>query len=163
MRKAELLEEPGEVALGLLQGDLRVGVDAEEKAGSQVGDGEGEAVGTIAEAELALVVGGPDVVGSVRDGLGAAGVSTAMAAPGSNEPVPGQDAGGGGGARVGERREGRRSAGRWRDRSGKARNGACGRARDSRSGRTARSGRSTCGQSYVRCRSGRPGRWWCRR
>src|SRR3989337_2691523 len=119
MRKAELLEEPGEVALGLLQGDLRVGVDAEEKAGSQVGDGEGEAVGTIAEAELALVVGGPDVVGSGRDGLGAAGGGTGM--------------------------------------------GACGRARDSRSGRTSRSGRSTCGQSYVRCRSGRPGRWWCRR
>jgi len=39
------LKEPGEVLLGHLKRDGGVGVDAKEVAGSQIADGEGEAVG----------------------------------------------------------------------------------------------------------------------
>ena len=75
-----------------------MGVDAEEVAGSQIADGEGEAVGSVLEAELALVVGGPDVVGALRDGLGAPGVSASMATPRPNEAMPCEDASAGGDA-----------------------------------------------------------------
>jgi len=96
MGEAVLEEEPGEVLLGLMQGDFGVGVDAEDEAGSQVGDGERETVGGIAEAELALVIGRPDVVGSMGRGLGAARMGAAIAAPGPNEAMLGEDPGSGG-------------------------------------------------------------------
>jgi hypothetical protein len=94
--KAELLEEPGEVALGPLEGDLGVSIDAQEEAGGEVGDGEGEAVGAVAEAELALVVGGPDIVGGMGRRGRAAGVSAAEATSGANEAFPQEDATGSG-------------------------------------------------------------------
>lgn len=72
-----------------------MGVDAEKKAGSQIGDREGEAVGAIPETELALVVSSPDVVGALWDGLRAARVGPPIAAPWPNQPMPGEDAGSG--------------------------------------------------------------------
>ncbi|HLE05364.1 MAG TPA: hypothetical protein VI729_12235 [Anaerolineales bacterium] len=85
--------------LGLLKGDGRVGVDPEQVAGGQVADGERETVPAVFEAELSLVVGGPDVVGAVGDGLGTPGVSAAIATSRPNEAMPREDAGGGGDAR----------------------------------------------------------------
>jgi len=95
--QTELLEEPGEVHLGELKGDGRVGVDAEEEAGGEIADGEGEAVGAVSEAELTLVIGGPDVVGALGRGLGTAWVSATEAAPGAGETFTEEDAAGGGG------------------------------------------------------------------
>jgi len=80
-----LLEELGEVLLGQFKGDGRAGVDAQDEAGGEIGDGEGEAVVGVPEAELALVVGGPIVVGAVGDGLGGTWMSATEAAPGADE------------------------------------------------------------------------------
>jgi hypothetical protein len=93
MGKAELLEEPGEVLLGLVEGDFGVGVDAQDEPGGEVGDSEGEAIGAISEAELTFVVSGPNVVGLLRGGLGAAGVSPTIAAPRADEAMAGKDPG----------------------------------------------------------------------
>ena len=84
--------------LGLFEGDSRVGVDAEDEAGSQIGNGEREAVLAVLEAELAFVVGGPDVVRLLGDGLWAAGVGAAVAAPGPDQAMSCEDASGGGDA-----------------------------------------------------------------
>jgi hypothetical protein len=95
--QAKLVEEPGEVLLGELEGDGGVGVHPEQVAGGQIADRERKAVMAIPEAELALVVGGPDVVGPHRDGLGTTGVSAAEATLRAGKASPSQNAAGGGG------------------------------------------------------------------
>jgi hypothetical protein len=97
IRQPVLLKKHCEVLLGPLEGDGWVGIDAEEKPRSEIADREWEAVLTVLEAELALVVGRPDVVGAVRNGLGAAWVGAAEAALGAGQALASQDAADGGG------------------------------------------------------------------
>src|SRR3972149_6010477 len=61
-----------------------------------MGNGEREAVLAVLEAELALVVGRPNVVGALGDGLGTAWVSAAEAASGTGEAFTEEDTAGGG-------------------------------------------------------------------
>jgi len=74
-----------------------VGIDPKQIPGSQVGHGQWETVTQVAEAEMALVVGGSYVVGSLRKGLGSAGVSALEAPPGVDKSFSAKDAAGGGG------------------------------------------------------------------
>ena len=85
------LKEAPEVLDGPLEGDGRVSVDAKNVAGGQIANRQREAVLSVLQSELALVVRGPDVVGALRNALGTPRVSAPIPAPGVNQSVSGQD------------------------------------------------------------------------
>jgi hypothetical protein len=102
LRETVLAEEPLEDLLGGHQGGAGEPTAAEEVAGEHVLSGEGVAEHAVAQAELAVVVDGPDGVGLFGQGPGAAGMPATDAwAAWLNETLPVDDVvdGGPGGKR----------------------------------------------------------------
>ena len=73
-----LVEKPGKMSLCLVAIDASMAIAAQQEPRVEVADRLREAVGPVAEAELSLVVGTPDIVGLGGNTLGAPGMLSSM-------------------------------------------------------------------------------------
>ena len=81
------MEKGRKVLEGTLQGDRRVCIDAQQESRMEITDCERKTIVPILQTELALVVSSPNIIRPLGDGLGAAGMGTAVAAPGLDQSV----------------------------------------------------------------------------
>jgi len=77
---------------GHLQRDSWMCVDPQYESGGEIANGKRETIIAIIQAELSLVISGPDIIRGLWDALGATGVCPAVSAPGLYQPLSSEDA-----------------------------------------------------------------------